>query len=94
MIARSGEFDSPLGEYEAVLEGVPQLTTDTDAPSTEAIVAEDADLVIGRGTEDLRPGTSSGTPPATSRASRRCWTSASAASPIGPRERPATCETI
>lgn len=52
MAFRAGEFDSPLGEYESTLEDVPELTTDTDDPSTEAIVAEDIDLVISRGSED------------------------------------------
>lgn len=51
MVARSGEFESPLGEYESVLEDVPQLNTTADDPSTEAIIAENTDLVISRGSE-------------------------------------------
>ncbi len=51
LVARSGEYGSPLGRYESALEGVPELTTGHDDPATEAIIGQDPDLVITRGSE-------------------------------------------
>jgi iron complex transport system substrate-binding protein len=52
MVARSGEYESPLGEYESALQDVPQLTTNADNPSVEAIISQEPDLVVTRGSED------------------------------------------
>jgi len=41
IVARSGEYGSPLGQYESLQQAVPQLTINTDNPSAEAIIAQD-----------------------------------------------------
>ncbi|MGH3565560.1 MAG: hypothetical protein ACRDRH_05920 [Pseudonocardia sp.] len=40
------------GADQAALQGVPQLTTNTDIPSIEEIIAQQADLVVSNGAED------------------------------------------